>query len=289
MTTTKPPSRAHVFPPVLQKSWRVVAGRVQTRSLEAHVVDHCNLRCAECCSLSPLLPVWSANVDDLARDLERARRVLQPAVFKLVGGEPTLHKDLTALVVAVKQSQIAPRVSVTTNGLLLATMPDAFFAAVDALTISLYPQPALKQDVIDDVNARAAAFHVELNWKVQDQFVTMNRSVRCDDDNENQRVYDDCWLRERCHIVRDGVFYMCTRPPHVRSLLGTGNDGGYDDDGLALDDAVTADAVVAYLTRPKPLATCALCLGGSAPQTAHRQIAKDAVAATRDALRIVAT
>ncbi|MGP1667113.1 MAG: hypothetical protein ACTS5I_14665, partial [Rhodanobacter sp.] len=59
----------HVFPPPMERNYRVQDGRILTRSLEAHIVDHCNLTCAECCSLSPLLPAWLADPDALARDL----------------------------------------------------------------------------------------------------------------------------------------------------------------------------------------------------------------------------
>lgn len=268
-------TRAHVFPPVMQKQWRVDGGRVQTRSLEAHVVDHCNLRCAGCCSLSPHLPTWFADVDDVGRDLAAARRVLAPQVFKLVGGEPTLHPHLTALVEVARNSGIAPRVSVTTNGLLLPKLDDAFFAAVDALTISLYPTPALPQTSIDDITARARAFNVALNWKTQDSFVAMDRDAACSDDHENARVFDQCWLRERCHLMRDGVFFQCTRPPHFASLVGGAAAAAFAGDGLRLDDNVDAAAVVAYLERKDPLAACALCHGGSSTQQPHRQLGKD--------------
>ena len=282
MTALDPP-RTHVFPPVLTGRYDVVDGRIQTRSLESHVVDHCNLMCAECCSLSPLLPAWFARPADVAAELEAAARVLSPSVFKLVGGEPTLHPELVELVQIAKRSQIAPRISVTTNGLLLDRMPDALWQAVDAFTISLYPRPALSSSSIAVIEAQAARFSVTLNWKKQDEFVGMNRPGEggfgvCVDDDENQRTYDACWLRERCHIVRDGRFFTCTRPPHFHSLAQArgDDDGDFSGDGLLLDGA-SVDDVLQYLRRPRPLKACALCLGGSAPMGPHRQMTRDEV------------
>ncbi len=278
------PPRAHVFPPPLERSYVVVDGRVRTRLLEAHVVDHCNLSCAGCCSLSPLLPNRLTPVDALAADLRGARRVLAPRVFKLVGGEPTLHPDIVELLRVARASEIAPKVSLTTNGLLLPRMPDAFFEAVDALTISLYPAPALPRAGIDAIVERARRFDVALNWKRQDRFVRMDRPARCADVDENRRVYDACWLRERCHLVKDGVLFSCTRPPHFASLDG----GSADDDGLVLDDDVDAARVVAYLLRPEPLAACARCFGGAAESGPHRQMRRDEVERERSRLlRIV--
>ena len=102
--------RQHVFPPPMERNYRVQDGRVQTRSLEAHIVDHCNLTCAECCSLSPLLPAWLADSDAFLKDLGKAAKVLAPRVFKLVGGEPLLHPALAEILQRVRHTGIAPEV-----------------------------------------------------------------------------------------------------------------------------------------------------------------------------------
>jgi molybdenum cofactor biosynthesis enzyme MoaA len=107
-------TREHVFPPPMERHYPVMDGRLQTRSLEAHIVDHCNLTCVECCSLSPLLPEWSADPGQLVDDVARAARVLQPRVFKLVGGEPTMHPALVDILRGVRGTGIAHRPPTTT-------------------------------------------------------------------------------------------------------------------------------------------------------------------------------
>jgi hypothetical protein len=253
----------------MERNYRVAAGRVQTRSLEAHIVDHCNLTCAECCSLSPLLPAWYATPAAVAADLRHAVKVLKPGIFKLVGGEPLLHPQLVDVIHAVRDSGIAPVISITTNGLKLGDMTDAFWQAADALTISRYPKPQLAPDLLAHIEAQAARFDVRLNWKVQDTFSTMNRAQPCDDLAEAQRIYHDCWIRERCHMIRDGMFYTCTRPAHFQTLYQGERD--FRSDGLPLyDDPGMLDALLAYLQRETPLEACLHCHGGSAPQAPHR-------------------
>ena len=261
----------HTFPPPLDRSYPVLDGKIVTRSLEAHVVDHCNLTCAECCSLSPHLPAWQVEPAALARDLAHATRILAPRVFKLVGGEPLLHPQLVELVEIVRTSRIAPRISITTNGLLLERMPDALWEAIDALTISLYPRPALSTASRAAIEARAGQFDVALNWKQQDEFVVMNRSEPTSDADDTRRIFDDCWIRERCHMLRSGRFYTCTRPPH----FGAYHRIDFTGDGVALDSLDTA-ALHAYLTSDRPLAACAHCLGGSgATMVPHRLLTRD--------------
>jgi GTP 3',8-cyclase len=267
-TIVDPSGRAHRFPPPLEHAYAVEGGRVHTRSLEAHVVDHCNLTCAECCSLSPLLPPRLTPPAALAEDLALAAKVLAPRTFKLVGGEPLLHPEIVELVAVARRSGLAPRVSLTTNGLLLPRMPDALYEQLDALTISRYPSPTLPAALVAEVEAKAARFGVRLNWKHQDAFVTMSLPRRRDDgDPATAAVWSRCWLRERCHLVRDGRFYTCTRPVHLASWLGPGHEPSGDGLSLAGCDA---DTLLAYLRREPPLSACAHCAGGDAAMAPHR-------------------
>ena len=263
----------HVFPPPLDRHYPVVGGRVVTRALEAHVVDHCNLTCAECCSLSPLLPHWLVDPADLADDLAIARDVLAPGVFKLVGGEPLLHPDLVELVHVVRRSGIAPRISITTNGLLLDRTPDALWEAIDALTISVYPRPALSPEATMATELRAARFGVTLNWKHQTEFVVMNRREPTTDTAETLGIFHGCWIRERCHMLRGGRFYTCTRPPHFQAYHRGALD--FTGDGIALA-GLDAATLHGYLTSDRPLEACAHCFGGSgATMVPHRLLTRD--------------
>ena len=261
--------RRHHFPPTLNLDYAVVDGRVQTRSLEAHIVDHCNLACAECCSYSPHLPSWCAEPVDLERDLRLAARFVAPTVFKLVGGEPLLHPRISEMAKVAADSGIAPRISLTTNGLLLGRMDDDFWRYLDAVTVSLYPKPILPESTIELANERADRFGVELNWKKQEHFVVMNRSPRRSDKSESAEIFKRCWLRERCHLIKAGHFYTCTRPPHLMTLMG--DDESYLGDGFSLlDPGRGVDELLDYLTRDQPLEACDHCHGGDSEMRPHR-------------------
>lgn len=265
---------AHVFPPPLDRAYPVVDGRVVTRALEAHVVDHCNLTCAGCCSLSPALAPRFDDPDALARDLALAARVVAPRVFKIVGGEPLLHPEIVALARVARASGVAPRVSLTTNGLLLARAPDALWEALDAVTVSLYPRVGPDERARARIAARAEEHRVALNWKHQHDFVAMDRASPCDDPVENAAVFDRCWIRERCHLLRHGTYFTCTRPAHFATYLGAAS--GLASDGLRLHDGPSMrDELLAYLTRAEPLAACARCRGGDAPTEPHRLLTRD--------------
>lgn len=254
-------------------SYSLADGRVVTRSLEAHIVDHCNLRCAACCSLSPHLPIWQVEPAALRQDLLLARAVLQPTYFKLVGGEPLLHPRLLECVEVAAEVRVAPILSLTTNGFLLEKMPDRLFEYLDHLTVSLYPKPALGEARLAAIRERCAAFGVELNLKVQDEFEEIHLSTPREDAAQTREIFAHCWLRRRCHLLRDGIFYTCTLPVHRDALHR--DRRLVPGDGIALASRPgLAEEIRLYLEREQPLAACSACWGGSGPKLAHHQLGR---------------
>jgi cyclic pyranopterin phosphate synthase len=251
--------------------YEVHDGLIATWSLEVHVVDHCNLRCAGCCTLSPHLAPRAVSEAALERDLTAAARVLRPAVLKLTGGEPLLHPAIACLAAIARRSGVAREVSLTTNGLLLPGAPDELFEALDRLTISLYPSAPLPDAVLSAAEERCRRHGVRLTRKAMPQFQELD--VPSAQDAAHARlVHDACWLRHRCHLLHEGRFYACTRPPHLAAA--------WSQPGLATADGVdlhgggdVAAAVLAYLESSEPLGSCRLCAGTSGSWSDHRQLA----------------
>jgi len=251
--------------------YEINAGRLLTWALEAHLVDHCNLRCTHCCTLSPQLPARVTPPGDLARDLARAARVLRPRTFKLTGGEPLLHPDILACLDAARASGIADTLSVTTNGLRLDRMPDGFFERIDRLTLSWYPRVRLDAAVVARVVDRCRAHDVALTVKRIDRFGRMDPEGPLSE-AEARSIHAACWLKQRCHLLHEGRFYACTRPPHLARLRG--DSALAAEDGIDLDDddaSALARRLRLYLEAETPLASCRLCLGASGERVPHRQ------------------
>lgn len=250
------------------ENYEIVDGRIQTRSLEIHVVDHCNLRCWGCCSLSQISAKRLVEPEEITRDLALAKKSLAPARLKLVGGEPLLHPRLIECLVAAREAHIAPSLSVTTNGILLSRVNVRFWELVDHVTISLYPGTPLSDEEKQSIKEQSATHSVELNWKKQDVFVGMDRETVDTEGLETREIYTSCWLRRRCHLIAYGRFYTCTRPSHFHAVSGL-EDSPYLDDGVLLD---SADNLYDYLVRKEPLHSCAVCMGGNANESPHRQL-----------------
>src|SRR5690606_41558966 len=53
------------------------------------------------------------------------------------------------------------------------------------------------------------------------------------------------WLRHRCHMVRDGRFFLCTRPPHLADVHGRPQ---LADEGVELRGEQLQRRLLDYLT-----------------------------------------
>lgn len=215
-------------------------------------------------------------------------RHLRCDVFKIMGGEPLLHPDITGVVRAARDSGIAERVRLFTNGLLLHRMGPDFWASLDELTISAYSSAPIKPAVLELARRKADELDFVLNVKQVSTFSEVLRAEREDDPAAVAATYRDCWLRHRCIVVRGGRFFMCTRSAyapefHDRILRGARPE----DAASALEDGVPLDApdldarLEAYMNRAAPLASCRYCHGSAGPVGPHRQLAKADVRAGR--------
>ncbi len=265
-----------------RKQYTRAAGRIRVEAFELHVVEHCNLRCAHCCNMSPYVADRMLSVAEIDAQCRTMARHLDVDVFKIMGGEPLLHPEITAILGVLRTTGISETIRLFTNGLLLHRMTDDFWRALDHLTISSYSSAPVKPEHLRLVEDKAREFDVVLNVKPVDRFSEVMAGARRADDAATQAVYEACWLRHRCLVVRGGVFYKCTRAAYQRdfrerlALSGSEIDAlpAPGDDGIALDAMDFEDRLLAYLNADRALASCRYCHGSSGPLVGHVQLSR---------------
>jgi organic radical activating enzyme len=259
-------------------------GRIRIESFELHVVEHCNLRCANCCNISPHVPSRMLSVEEVEALCGRMAKVLSAEVLKIMGGEPLLHPEIATLLRVFRASGLGDRVRLFTNGLLLPTMQEAFWEALDHLTISNYVSAPVKPAILEQVRERSRRHGFVLNIKPVSEFSQVV-SPRLEPSVEKTReTYARCWLRHRCINVRDGRFYKCTRASYAVEFGNSVAQGaqepstGRHSDGVRLDAPDLAAEIEAYLNREDPLDACRRCFGGDGAVEPHYQLTRDEVA-----------
>jgi organic radical activating enzyme len=263
--------------------------RVRVEAFELHVTEHCNLRCAHCCNSSPYVAPKTLAPAQIASTLARVADVLHADVFKIMGGEPLLHPEITEVLRVVRQSGVGDVVRLFTNGLLLHKQDDDFWRALDHLTVSSYASAPVRPEHLAHIEEQCRRFDVVLNVKPVAHFSQVMTEVHRPDDDAVQRTFDGCWLRHRCLVARDDRFFICTRAaylPDVHERVAL--TGAYadplrrrDEDSVPLDHPQLGDAILRLLNRTTPLHACRFCLGGDGPREEHTQLGRDDVRAGR--------
>lgn len=247
-------------------------GRIRAPNLELSVARHCNLACAGCSHLSPILPPELLDIDELAADLARLATVYHAHTVKLMGGEPLLHPRLGEVIAAVRRSGVGDRIALCTNGVLLPKMGDDLWRALDAVAVSRYPD-LLTDAAIERARERAAragtAFevfdygHFRVSWSRPG---TESAALV-------ERIWRTCHVahRWRCHNLDRGRFALCPQalmlPAHLPTLPGAGVD-------LRAPEARGArllDRLLDHLDDPRSLDACRHCLGTAGGRIEHHQ------------------
>jgi len=165
----------------LSDRYSIKDGRILNRTCEVNIVEHCNLRCRSCTHLSPVLPKHFVDPGALSADLTTLAGSYRVNVLKILGGEPLLHPDLPAVVLAARKSQVAEKLEIWTNGLLLPRMERRVWETVDSVRISLYPGRSLKQHQLDRCIDLAHQHNVPLRGMLLGQEATYRNGIKIDD------------------------------------------------------------------------------------------------------------
>lgn len=269
----------------LQPKYVLRNNRIHTESFEIHVAEHCNLKCRDCCNISPFNAKKFISLEEVAQICTFVNQHLQPDVFKVAGGEPTLHPQLDEILQLIKTSCPGTVVRVISNGLLMHRMTDLFWQHIDQLTISHYVSAPVKPHLLEQIKQKARQYEVVLNIKYIDQFNEIFVDDAIEDKERVQQIYNDCWMRHRCLIVRNNHFYKCTRASYMDEFLtikgkpvAAGNSSYTAEDGIAIDDPDFNTKALAYLNSSQPLLSCEYCLGVSGNLRENIQLKKEAFA-----------
>ena len=248
-------------------------GKFVTNSIEYSVSYHCNLQCIQCSHLSPYMNEPFPHIDGFKDDLFRLSEVLHAKVIRLLGGEPLLNPDIDKFVAIAKQSGIADMVMVTTNGLLLHRMSDAFWQNVDEVLVSLYPNVSLGESYLS-LKQRAKAHNTRLWFQIINSFRTTILSTPYKKNCITTLIYRSCKDTHyfHCHMIHEGMLYKCAVPPFLPSYLATINQQyNPQPDGISIhNNSDLAAELKCYLTDRNALEACRYCLGSLGKRIPHK-------------------
>jgi len=251
--------------------------KVKLFGVEYNLTEHCNLSCYQCDHASPLMAKKFASLADYERDIRAFAQAAHVEEFRLVGGEPLLHPELLEFMRIAKDSGIGDKIKIYTNGMLLHTMPDEFWALTDVLWVSTYP--GVRRRMSDEAIAAKCAEHGTV-LDLRPNITEFNRSCinnPVEDKDLVRRIFSQCKMANEysCFSIYEGMFFRCSVAPFMQARLRmAGIDFPPPEvDGIRIhDNPRLAEEIDARVRSKEPLNACTYCLGSSGPMIAHRQM-----------------
>lgn len=261
--------------------------------IEFGMTEHCNLKCNGCTVFAPFLKPYFAEFESFKRDVAEMAKAIHVKRFRLLGGEPTMHRQIIDFIDFTKSTGIARErkpghyigVGVCSNGGLMHTMDEAFFKAVDFIDISVYPASNINYIDLGNLlkdKQQKYGFNLRLLGH-KNEFQVVNLDKEIEDKEKVQKIYDTCAMAHSwsCHHFFDGYYYKCAKPVYQNKYFerrGIKTDIDYRKvDGVAIHEPDFENRVNAYINDKKPLESCKLCLGTSGPKFKGTQLTKDEI------------
>lgn len=215
---------------------------------------HCNLSCTACNHLAPLFKTELYEVSAFELATRTLARHLHFNTIVLQGGEPLLHPAIDELLLIAKNSGLADRVSVLTNGVLLGRMSETFWKRADLVEWSQYPgvrRPELSPEQLAKVKPTDLPTFTE-------SFST----IRNEDSALVLKIKDRCRLFNRCFALSGDHFYKCIISAFIPAQIKHPSIPMPTVDGIRIHEGdALGGELKAYLDSEAPLRSCEWCCG----------------------------
>lgn len=217
--------------------------------LDWNIAESCNLSCVSCSHASPVSPPHFLSLETIERDLLALKPVVKFSSCQLVGGEPTLHKDIVEIMRLMKRVRIDLSTVVITNATLLPRMSEDFWRELEYLSISVYP--VLKAECLELAREKQKQYGFGLGERVSTEFHRQFRK----EPNDGAH-FTTCHWKSDCWTVHEGYYYLCPQSAFFpKRFMGMADNV----DGLPLE-GLTEEKFMAFINRREPLNACRICM-----------------------------
>lgn len=253
--------------------------------LEYGVVEHCNLKCDGCTVFAPHLEPFFTELSSFERDVKELAKSIYVKRFRLLGGEPMLHKQILDFVKVVKASGLAKRVGICSNGELAEKMSDEFYKTIDFLDISVYPTSRIDyielKNFLEEKKKQFGLVYKMMEHKKDFRITNVDQEIT--DKNKVQDIYNRCEIAHSwsCHHFYDGYYYKCAKPIYQNKYfdrVGIKTDIDYRQvDGIAIHEPNFAERLQSYVNGKTPLRACSFCYGTIGEKYPNRQLTQQEI------------
>ncbi|MDR1537888.1 MAG: radical SAM protein [Clostridiales bacterium] len=212
---------------------RTIACQMKPRShnemgFEVSLVDHCNMSCQMCDHYSQLSNERFIDLDSFENDMKHLSAALEHEIgcITLIGGEPTLHKDIIKFMEITRREFPAGQIIILTNGLLLLSLENSpqgnLWSACNKLNVDIYVTVYPISFDYGALEKKALQYGVELKMSsdIHSNSLTMENKIS-DKHTFNlskgagKHQFISCLYFNKFNVVKDGRYYMCPISAHI--------------------------------------------------------------------------
>lgn len=233
------------------------SNRLDLDYLSIHIMAQCNLKCAQCSSMSGLVH------DEIEISYEKTKKSIKllSKVYdsvnhiQLLGGEPLLSPVLLEYCHFIRTVFPYAYIEIVTNGTLLLDQGPEFFGFLNENEIAVYVSyyPVLSH-TIDTINSLLNEYRVSHTISERVFFFEKYYDFSgCSDENE---TFQCCQASKYCKnglTLFEDFLYPCVAPIALERAQIIANPNCY---GIPVTELITADAIRTLI---RPMTICKYC------------------------------
>ncbi len=188
------------------------------KTIELHIVDHCNLNCCGCHHFAPLAPESYLSIAEFKSDLTRLFELTKGDIetFNILGGEPLLHPKCIEFLETARQIFPKSKIRLITNGILLPEQSDDFYKKCGKNNILIQPTDYGLDINWELVKKKCANFGVNFEFYL-DNSIMYKDSIDLSGSHNSIDSYLNCQLGWHEYFYLDhGKIYHCSKEAYIR-------------------------------------------------------------------------
>lgn len=225
-------------------------------TLEYHLVDSCNLKCAGCSHYSSLLDKLTyIKLEDIITDLTLLKNKIGDnlAVLRLLGGEPLLHPQICECLYEIRKLFPKTNLVLVTNGILLKKMSEEFYNICSKSKIQISITDYGLFNVAEVLNKlKSLGINTTVYRNSSKNLTWHYKHIRLTEGKID--CLSKCIFKNICNNYRNGKIYLC---PHIAYINFFNDYFGKnitldDTDYISLNEINSFDELVEKIKSTKP-------------------------------------
>ena len=234
--------------------------RLTVQSVDLMITEKCSMKCRDCSNLMQYyerpenadLAQMYAMIDGLA---DRMDEIYE---FRVIGGEPFMHKELHTVVAHVCAKQNVRKVSIFTNATIVPREHQWAALQHEKVRLFITDYDELSRNIrplVAELEKREIAYVSEKanGWTDCASLEKHNRTVK-----ENEVIWQACCAKNLATLA-DGRLYRCPFAANAAKLMAVPD---YKEDYLVVAES-SRDQVKSFLRDKTHIETCDHCNGRS--------------------------